>query len=230
MSDTELIGLTLLMAVVTGLIVWGFIKHAEQEKIRKKFIADNGFVGCKDEKKNLSEQITRLENNSEYSYSIREPMKTSLGEGDVFFYTKDRRRRNDLHVAYEFLFPVKRKARLPFQIFVKPASMQEGMTSRLLRDSTTTGWDSQSDDLVKLELPAELKASNILGVMGPSNHRVQDLFDSATIQLLDQAGNHDVFTLRSRDEMCSIEIPLTGHKCDYEKVWSYIKRLMQAGI
>lgn len=230
MSDVELIGFFLLMLVVVGLIVWGMIKHGKREKAQKEFLANLGFAPCEEEKKQLAEKITQLENNSEYSYSVRKPMKVSVGGVQVYFYTKDRRRRGDLQVFEDFFLSISRKTDLPFQIFLKQGSLEEGIATKLMRSAVTTGWDSQSDDLTKVELPAHMKENNILGLMGPRGSSVDDLFDTSALALLERGGDHDVFNIRCRGNFCSIETPLTGHKVDYEKVWSFIQLLLRQGL
>ena len=102
--------------------------------------------------------------------------------------------------------------------------------TNLLRSVTTTGWDSQSDDLVKIELPADLQKSNILGVMGPKNCSFYDLFDSNSLPLLMHAADNDIYTIRCRENLCSIESPLVGHRWDHEKMWSFIQLLIRRGL
>jgi len=210
--------------------VWAMIKHGENRKERIRFLTNAGFVACEKEKESLAEKVRLLENNQEYSYSIRAPMKCRHDDAEVYYYSKSRRRGGDVHAAQEFLLTVKRTSTLPFQVYLKPSSIKEGMATKLLRSTATTGWDTQADDFVPLELPRELRESNILGLMGLSNCRVYDMFDSAAISLLGQAGNHDIFTIRCRGDLCSIENPLVTHKWNYEKVWAFIRQLARQGF
>ena len=230
MTGTELIGFSLLILTIVGLLIWGMVKHGKKEKALKNLLTNAGFVPCDKEKKALAEKVTFLENNSEYVYSVRKPMKLIQGDTHVHFYTKDRRRRGNLHVSQDFLLTVNRKTSLPFQIYLKPTSLKEGMATNLLRSVTTTGWDSQSDDLVKTELPADMQKSNILGVMGPKDCSFYDLFDSDALSLLVHGANNDVFAIRCRENLCSIESPLVAHKKNYEKMWSFIQLLIQQGL
>ena len=227
MTGTELIGFSLLILAIVGLLIWGTVKHSNKEKALKNFLDNVGFAPCNKEKKALSEKVRLIENNSEYAYSVRKPMKIPQGDHHVYFYIKDRRRRGNLDVFEEFLLMIKRKTSLSFQIYLKPTSLKEGMATNLLRSVATTGWASQSDDLVKIELPADLQNSNILGVMGPKNCSFYDLFDSTALSLLVHGADNDVFTIRCRENLCSIESPLVGHKMDYEKMWSFIQHLQQ---
>lgn len=230
MMGTELIGFSLLMLAIVGLIVWGTVKHSKRDKAQKILLAKLGFAPCNKEIEVLTEKITLLENNSEFAYSVRNPMKASQGDTHVYFLTKDRRRKGNLIVFEDFLLTINRRTSLPFQIYLKPSSVKEGMATKLLRSTTTTGWDSQSDDLVKIELPANLQSSNILGLMGPKGCSFYDFFDSIAIRLLIHGADNDVFTIRCRENLCSIETPLVGHKQDYEKIWSFIQRLIQQGL
>jgi hypothetical protein len=230
MSETELVGLSLLLATIVGLIVWGMVKHARKDKERNMFLANAGFTACEEEKKALAKKISLLENNSEYTYSVRAPMKLRQGGIDVYFYTKDRRRHGDLYVAYEFLFTANRKANVPFQVYLKPSSIKEGVATKLMQASVTKNWDSQSDDLVKIELPMELKKGNILGLMAQRDCRLYDLFSSTTISLLGLAGDNGIFIIRCRGDLCSIENPLVGEGWNYEKVWSVILTFIRQGL
>jgi len=230
MTGTELIGFSLLVLTIVGVIIWGMVKDGKKEKALKNLLANIGFAPCDNEKEALAEKVTFLENNSEYAYSVKKPMKVSQGDTHVYFYTKDRRRRDDLYVSDEFLLTINRKTSLPFQIYLKPTSLKEGRATSLLRFVTTTGWDSQSDDLVKIELPADLGKSNILGVMGPKDCSFYDLFDSDALSLLVHGADNDVFTIRCRGNLCSIESPLAGYKCDYEKMWYFIQLLIRQGL
>ena len=230
MTGTALIGFSFLMLAIISLLVWGMVKHGKKENALKNFLANAGFVPCKEEKKALAEKVTLIENNSEYAYSVRNPMKVLQGDTDVYFYTKDKRRSGNLHAFEEFLLTINRKTRLPFQIYLKPTSLKEGMATNLLRSVTTTGWDSQSDDLVKTELPADLQKSNILGVMGPKDCSFYDLFDSDALSLLVHGADNDIFTIRCRESYCSIESSLVGHELNHEKMWSFVQLLIQQGL
>jgi len=230
MTGTGLIGFSFLMLAIIGLLVWSMLAHSKKAKALKDFLANTGFVPCKEEKKALAEKVTLIENNSEYAYSVRNPMKVSQGDTDIYFYTKDKRRSGNLHVSEEFLLTINRKTNLPFQIYLKPTSVKEGMGTNLLRSVTTTGWDSQSDDLVKTELPADLQESNILGLMGPQNRSFYDLFDSDAVSILMHGADNDIFTIRCRESYCSIESSPAGHELNYEKIWSFIQLLIQQGL
>ena len=230
MTGTELIGFSFLILAIVGLLIWGMLKHGKKENALKNFLTNAGFVPCDKEQKALAEKVTFLENNSEYVYSVRKPMKVSQRDTHVYFYTKDRRRTGDLHVSEDFLLTVNRKTSLPFQIYLKPTSLKEGMATNLLRSVTTTGWDSQSDDLVKIEVPADMQKSNILGVMGPKDCSFYDLFDSDVLSLLVHGADNDVFTIRCRENLCSIESPLVAHKKNYEKMWPFIQLVIQKGL
>ena len=106
---------SLIILVIVGLFIWTMAKHGKKEKTLKNLLANAGFAPCDKEKKALSEKVTLLENNSEYKYSVRKPMKVSQGDSDIYFYIKDRRRSGDLEVFEEFLFTIKRKKSLPFK-------------------------------------------------------------------------------------------------------------------
>ena len=230
MTGSELLGIFLLVLAIASLIIWSMVKHCKKQKALKKLLGNIGFVPCNEEKKFLAEKVTFIENNSEYTYSVRKPMKVSQGDTHVYFYIKERRRSDDLDVSEEFLFTVERNRKLPFTIYLKPTSLKEGMATKLIRSVVTIGWDSQSDDLVKIELPAGLESSNVLGVMGPKNCSFYDLFDSNVQSLLLRGADNDVFIMRCRDNLCSIESPLALQMQNHEKIWSYIQLLIRQGL
>ena len=230
MTGTELLGISLLVLAIAGLIIWSMVKHGKKQMALKNFLDNIGFAPCKEEKKALAEKVTFIENNSEYTYSVRKPMKVSQGDNHVYFYIKERRRSGDLEVSEEFLFTVERNKNLPFIIYLKPTSLKEGIGTKLIRSVVTMGWDSQADDLVKIELPADLQSSNVLGVMGPKNCSFYDLFDSNALSLLLRGADNDVFIIHCRDNLCSIESPLAVQIQNHEKIWSYIQLLIRQGL
>ena len=230
MTGTELLGISLLVLAIAGLIIWSMVKHGKKQMALKNFLDNIGFAPCKEEKKALAEKVTFIENNSEYTYSVRKPMKVSQGDNHVYFYIKERRRSGDLDVSEEFLFTVERNKNLPFIIYLKPTSLKEGIGTKLIRSVVTMGWDSQADDLVKIELPADLQSSNVLGVMGPKNCSFYDLFDSNALSLLLRGADNDVFIIHCRDNLCSIESPLAVQIQNHEKIWSYIQLLIRQGL
>jgi len=230
MSETELFGFSLFLATIVGLIAWGMVKHAKKDKERNRFLTSVGFIACKEEKESLKEKISLLENNSEYTYSVRLPMKLRQDNVDVYFYTKDRRRHGDLYVSYEFLFTANRKNNIPFQIYLKPGSIKAGVATKLISSSITINWDSQADDLVKIKLPRELSESNVLGLMAQKGCSLYDLFDSSALSLLGLAGDNGIFTIRCRGNLCSIEEPRSTDGWDYKKVWFVVLTLIRQGL
>jgi len=230
MTGTALLGFSLLVLAIASMIIWSIVKHSKKQKALKNLLGNIGFAPCNEEQKALAEKVTFIENNSEYTYSVRKPMKVLQGDTHVYFYNKERRRSGDYDVSEEFLFTVERNRKLPFIIYLKPASLKEGIATKLIRSVVTMGWDSQSDDLVKIELPADLQSSNILGVMGPKNCSFYDLFDSNVLSLLLRGADNDVFIIRCRDNLCSIESPLAAQIKNHEKIWSYTQLLIRQGL
>jgi len=230
MTGIEVLGISLLVLAIAGLIIWSMVKHSKKQKVMKSLLLNIGFAPCDEEKKALAEKVTFIENNSEYTYSVRKPMEVSQGNTHVYFYIKERRRSGDLDVSEEFLFTVERNKKLPFTIYLKPTSLAEGIGTKLIRSVVTMGWDSQSDDLVKIDLPEDLQSSNILGVMGPKNCSFYDLFDSNALSLLLRGADNDVFIMHYRDNLCSIESPLALQIKNHENIWSYIQLIIRQGL
>ncbi len=106
----------------------------------------------------------------------------------------------------------------PFLLFL--CTLAPGHLSTILK----------TDDLIKLELPKEVQHMNILGVMAPKDTEFKSLFDDGAIRILSQAGGHDLCLLRYRNNMCSIEHPMSLYKFDFEKIWSFINRIIKNGL
>jgi hypothetical protein len=219
------IGIASIVVIVISLLVWRVVKGSKDDSAKIQFLTQTGFTDCLEEKTTLEEKIVMLENNSEYSYHIDRPMKCTSDDGTtVYYYIKHRHRQgSEPYAAEEFLITLKRKVSKPFVLYIKPGSMKEGMGVQLLRTFTTKNWDAHPDDLSHIELPRDLKKSNIIGVLGPEDASIYELVDSAALSLLMQAGDYGVCIFRSRDNMCSFDNPGNYLKWDMARIWSFIQ-------
>jgi hypothetical protein len=163
-----------------------------------------GFQSCPDQRPWLEEAVARLENNSRFRYEIKDPQRSSEGP-PVFSYVKLRHRAGDSEpvAEQEVLFRLKRPAG-PLVITVKPTALAPGLATRLIAAVATGPWDAQPDDLQRLEIPADLKDTNILAALGPSGTELYGLVDSATISVALGLGDAGGLFVRFRDGWCSV--------------------------
>lgn len=68
----------------------------------------------------------------------------------------------------------------------------------------TGPWDAQPDDLQRLELPLDLKKTNLLGALGPPGANLYDLVDSPTLGVLQGLGDAGGMFVRVRDGWCAV--------------------------
>ena len=95
--------------IAVGLLLWRVVSQRRAHLGQKVTLEQLGFRPCPDEKSWLEETITRIENNREFSYEVRDPERL-LGEPAVYHYVKMRHRYADEAAVAEeeILFPVKR--------------------------------------------------------------------------------------------------------------------------
>jgi hypothetical protein len=192
------------MLVVT-LLVWSFVVQGRRSGEAKETIRRLGFVPCPEKKAWLEETITRIENNRGYRYEVREP-KRLPGDPTVYHYVK--RRYSDENdepmVEEEILFAVKRGAPGPVVLAVKPSSLPPGVATRLIGAVATGPWDAQPDDLQRIEIPRDLKETNLLGALGPAGAALYDVADASTLALAQQIGDAGAMFVRFRESWCTV--------------------------
>jgi hypothetical protein len=194
-----------LALVVAGLVVWSLAGHYRRRRARKAALAQLGFDPCPDRKGWLEETVTRIENNRAYRYEVREP-KRLRGDPDVYFYVKVRHRhpQEDAMVEEEVLFPLKRPSAAGLFLTMKPTALPAGLATRALSAMATGPWDAQPDDLQRLELPPDLKDSNLLAALGPPGARLHDLVDSGMLSLAQGLGDAGGTFVRFREAWCTV--------------------------
>ncbi|MHC4944676.1 MAG: hypothetical protein ACYTG7_16790 [Planctomycetota bacterium] len=205
------------VVVVAMIMIWS---HARSNALMQRLM-ELGFSPLPDDGP-LLEKITRLENNSEYRYSIRQPMRATKHGREFFFYEKSRHRTGSIYAAEEFLVPLTRPSSQGVMLFIKPSDLPAGMATRLIGAVATGVWDSQPDDLVKLELPADLEGSNLIGALGPEGASLYDLVDRAILDRMMQAGDFGAYIVMCRDEWCSFGSPQSRMPFDIEKAWPFL--------
>ena len=210
--------------LVVALIVWLVLNDRRSKAARSRKLSQIGFLPCTSEAETLADKVTWLENNAEYRYSAQNPMRASLHGKTVYYYNKSRRRQGHIVETDEFLIPLTRPSSEGLMLFVKPSNLAEGTATQLIGTVATGAWDSQPDDLTKLEIPIELKGSNILGALGPSGASLNDLIDSAALALMQQVGDAGVLIVTCRGEWCSLASPSGRMKLDLDKLLPIIRR------
>ena len=108
----------------------------------------------------------------------------------------------------ELLFRVRRRSSAGVVLAVKPSSLAPGHATRMLGAVATGPWTTQPDDLQRLELPADLKDTNLLGVLGPPGASLYDLVDTGMLSAVQGLGDAGGLTIRLRDDWCAVE---SGH-------------------
>ncbi len=194
--------------VVVGLVVWTVVAQRGRNLAQGEVLEELGFRPCPEQQQWLEETVARIENNRGFRYEVRDP-KRLPGEPAVYHYVKMRHRdtREDAVAEEEILFPLKRASAAGVVLTVKPSSLAPGLATRMLGALATGPWDAQPDDLQRLEIPPDLKNTNLVGVLGPSGARLYDLVDASTlsvVQGLGDAGGMFVQFGRRRNRRCCL--------------------------
>jgi len=192
----------LLVALVVGGLV---LANRKGRQAREERLARAGFAPCPEEKAKLEATVARVLNDRSHRYAVREPRR--LAGAHVYHYVKARDARADEqpHASEELLLRVRRKAGSAVVLFVKPTSLAPGLATRLISAIATGPWDTQPDDLERIELPPELKDTNLLAALGPRGARFHDLVDGATLSVVQGLGDAGAMIVRLRDEWCVVE-------------------------
>ena len=179
------IAFAVLIVVVTG-------KARAKKAAQGEKLVRMGFEPCDTEADALTDRIKRLENNAEYRYSVDRPMRASLDGKTVYYYSKSRHRQGSIVAADEFLLWLQRPSSEGLVLFVKPSNLPAGTATNLIGAMATGAWDSQPDDLKKMEIPPDLQGTNVIGALGPRGASLYDLIDSQTLALMQQMGDAGV--------------------------------------
>jgi hypothetical protein len=209
-----------------ALVVWLTLKSRQAKAAQARKLEHMGFTPCHQETGTLVERVTSLENNSEYRYRIENPLGASFNGSAVYFYTKSRHRQGHIVAADEFLFPLKRPSEQGLLLFVKPTEVPDGTATTLIGAVATGAWDSQPDDLTKLEIPVELRGTNLIGVLGPAGTSLYDLFDTRTLPLVQKVGDAGALSVMCRGEWCSLSSPSARMPLDLDRIVPIIRELV----
>ena len=208
-----------------ALVVWMVLRGRTADAARKERLRALGFAPCPDEADSLVGKVTALENNSEYRYTVEQPYRASLRGQPAYHYSKFRHRQGHIVGADELLIPLRRPSPQGLMLFLKPTGVPAGTATTLIGAVATGAWDSQPDDLRKLEIPVDLRDTNLIGALGPSGTSFYDLIDAATLSALQHVGDHGALVVICRGEWCSLGAPTPGTPLDVDKLWSLVSGL-----
>jgi len=191
--------------VVVGLVVWSIAAQRGKQRAQREALEQLGFRPCPEQKQWLEETVARIENNRGFRYEVLDP-KRLPGEPAVYHYVKMRHsdNREDAVAEEEILFPLKRPSGAGLLLTVKPSSLAPGLATRMLGALATGPWDAQPDDLHRLEIPPDLKDTNLVGALGPSGARLYDLVDTSTLSVVQGLGDAGGMFVQFRDSWCAV--------------------------
>lgn len=191
--------------LVVGLVVRSIMAQRRSSQNRRGGLTELGFSPCPDRKNWLEETIARIEGGRDVRYEVRDS-KWLAGESPVYYYV--RRRHADSHeestAEEQVLCAVKRPSADGLVLIVKPSSLASGLATRMLGALATGPWDAQPDGLRRLELPPDLRETNLVGALGPPGASFYDLVDSRTLSVVQGFGDAGGMFVRFRDAWCSI--------------------------
>ena len=198
-------GWVLVGLLVLALVVWSVSDSYRKERARRLLLDRAGFQPCPEERERLERIVTGIENNKGHRYEVKEPRRLP-GEPAIYYYVKTRHDDGDHPpmVEEELLFPLKRSSAAGLELVVKPSSIPAGLASRIMGSVATGPWDAQSDDLVRLELPPDLRDTNLLGALAAPGARLYDLVDGGTLSVVQGLGDAGALFVRFREGWCAV--------------------------
>lgn len=229
---TQILSLLFAGAIVVGigLLIQAAVRLSRKQAAeRERILAELGLTPCPEEEGTILETVEWLENNAEYTYSVSDVRKRSDGDAPVYMYKKRRARSGkNTAITDEFLVPCRRPSADGAVFFIKPDEMGEGFATRMARTVITKQWDMHPDDLVKLDLPADITGSNLLGVLGPPGAGLFDLVTPDQLAVILRAGNAGILQLRFRGDWCSFDRGASTASWKLDTVAAFVQQLMGA--
>jgi hypothetical protein len=218
------IGIAVIIAV---LIIWTVLRNTARNNERDLFLDTKGFSSC--DEREITDRVVALERNAEYDYLIRDPMKASHMNCTIFFYEKIRTRNGkDPYAVEEFLFPLPRKSREPFLLYLRPPMLKDGFTTKLIQRLASASWDAKPDGFARIELPEELQKSNIIVALAPGENELYDLVEPEQLTLLLKGSEHGILILRCNAGFCSVEYMRNLPGASPLRIWSFIEQMLDA--
>ena len=193
--------------VVVALAAWTFTAHRKRQKALGELLQRLGFRPCPAEKGTLEGIVNGIVNDRDHHYRVEKPQRLP-GDPAIYYYVKLRDRQDadeQRDAGEELLFRLRRRSPAAALLFVKPSALAPGLATRLLGAMAGGPWSTQSDDLKRLELPADLKDSNLLAALGPEGASLYDVVDSRLLSVVQGLGDAGGMIVRLRDDWCVVE-------------------------
>lgn len=191
--------------LVVGLVAWIVAVQHRRRQARERAVEQLGFSPCPERARWLEETVAGIESNRGFRYDVRDP-RWLTGTSPVYYYVKRRHGGGDSEpvTAEEMLFAVKRPSPGGLVLIVKPTSLTHGLATRMLESIATGPWDAQPDDLGRLELPPDLRDTNVVGALGPPGATLYDLVDAPVLSVVQGLGDAGGIFVRFRDGWCTV--------------------------
>jgi hypothetical protein len=208
MPQSHALAIAAVVLAAIALTTWVVIAHRRQQKELKQLLERLGFRPCPAEQAALEAIVVQVVNDKDHRYQVDEPHRLGTGEPAVYYYVKVRDRvgpDDERDAGQELLFRLKRRSRAAALLFLKPSSIKPGIATRMLAAAASGPWSTQPDDLTRLELPADLKDTNLLAALGPAGASLYDLVDAKLLAVVQGLGDAGAAAVRLRDDWCAVE-------------------------
>lgn len=224
--DMKFVPFIIFGVALLALVLWLVAKGRARAAERVRMLGRMGFAPAPTEAAALSEAVTQHENNSEFRYRVSDPMRATVDGKPVWFYEKQRSSHGSVVSAYEFRFPLRRPSKDGVVLFYKPTALASGTSVTLIGSLATEGFDSQPDDLTRIEIPVDRKKGNLIGALGPAHSSLYDLIDTTALAALEPVGNFGALVVICRDEWCSVASSSTRMDIDVSRLFPIVEGLV----
>lgn len=222
----ELLPFILFGVALAAVATWAIARARATSAARVQALTGMGFAPAPSDAETLAAEVAQHEHNSEYRYRVLEPMRASVDGKPVWFYAKERAQQGSVVSAHELRFPLRRRSADGLVLFYKPTALASGTTATLIGNLATSGFDSQPDDLTRLEIPPDRKHGNLIGVLGPAHSSLYDLIDVSALAALEPVGDFGVLVVACRGEWCSLASSTTRMDLDLAGLWPIVRQLV----
>jgi hypothetical protein len=222
----EFLPFILFGAAFAAVVTWAVAKGRADAAVRARTLVEMGFASAPSDAETLAAAVARHENNPAYRYRVSGPMRAAVDGKPVWFYAKERAMQGHAVSAHEFRFPLHRPSAEGLVLFYKPTALASGTTATLIGSLATSGFDSQPDDLTRLEIPVDRKHGNLIGVLGPARASLYELIDARTLAALEPVGDFGALVVICRGDWCSLGSSTTRMDLDLVRLWSIVQQLV----
>jgi hypothetical protein len=207
MPESNVLVAAVVVLVMVALAAWAFTAHRKRQKALRELLERVGFRPCPAEKSTLEGIVNGIVNDRDHHYRVEQPQRLA-GDPAIYYYVKVRDRQDadeQRDAGEELLFRLRRRSRAGALLFVKPSSLAPGLATRLIGAVATGPWSTQPDDLKRLELPADLKDTNLLAALAPEGASLYDVVDAKLLSVVQGLGDAGGMIVRLRDDWCVVE-------------------------